>query len=85
MPADKLRGESWALAEKLERKAPLAVRFAKEVYRKSRWMEFEDAIIWEAAMAEAQQYFDKGEWVTKGIQQFKDKKYKPALQTYQRD
>ena len=80
----KLSSSTRELALKLSKKNPHALKIAKELFRGLKGGELSDAIPYEMAKVYELSYFQKGEWVEQGLKQFKQKQYKPGLETYKR-
>ncbi|WP_150696659.1 enoyl-CoA hydratase/isomerase family protein [Pandoraea terrae] len=71
VPTDVLLKEARALAEQLAQRAPLALRYAKQVLRKVMKMELDDAISYEAAL---QNRLVRSEDAKEGIRAFLEKR-----------
>ena len=85
VPHEKLAGETWDLALKLKKRNPVALRLAKEVYKRSRWMELPESIDWEMAKMHELSYLTNAEWIDIALTQFKHREYKPGLEAYKRE
>lgn len=82
VPLEELEKETKALAEKLKGKNPIALRKAKEVIRRVRYMDPKEAIEWELSKVHEMAYLQKDEWINKALTKFRDKEYKPGLEAY---
>lgn len=86
VPHEKLQEETMSLAKSILKRHPIALRSAKEVFRKVRGMDLPESIEWEAAKFYEMSYFSKDEWVKEAIgHQFRSREYKPGLESYKRD
>jgi trans-feruloyl-CoA hydratase/vanillin synthase len=82
VPHDKLKEETLALAQKLAKKNPIAVRLAKEVFWASKEMPYTQCVAWELAKSAQLECLQKGEWVHKGIDKFVKGEYRPGFESY---
>ncbi len=86
VPRDKLREETVKLCQKLMEKNPAALRATKEVFKTCRNMDYTLAEEYIGAKIVALQATDPEKGRNKGIDQFvKEKKYRPGLESYDRD
>lgn len=86
VPRDKLREETVKLCQKLMEKNPAALRATKEVFKTCRNMDYTLAEEYISAKIVALQATDPEKGRNKGIDQFvKEKKYRPGLESYNRD
>ncbi len=86
VPRDKLREETVKLCQKLMEKNPAALRATKEVFKTCRNMDYTLAEEYIGAKIVALQATDPEKGRNKGIDQFvKEKKYRPGLESYNRD
>ena len=82
VPHDKLKEETLALAQKLAKKNPIAVRLAKEVFWASKEMPYTQCVSWEIAKMAQLECLQKGEWAHKGIDKFLKGEYRPGFESY---
>ncbi len=86
VPREKLREETVKLCQKLMEKNPAALRATKEVFKTCRNMDYTLAEEYIGAKIVALQATDPEKGRNKGIDQFvKEKKYRPGLESYDRD
>jgi len=86
VPREKLREETVKLCQKLMEKNPAALRATKEVFKTCRNMDYTLAEEYIGAKIVALQATDPEKGRNKGIDQFvKEKKYRPGLESYNRD
>ena len=86
VPREKLREETVKLCRKLMEKNPAALRATKEVFKTCRNMDYTLAEEYIGAKIAALQATDPEKGRNKGIDQFvKEKKYRPGLESYDRD
>ncbi len=86
VPKAKLRSETIALAKKLMRKSPAAVRFTKEAVRSVRYMSVDQADDYLMGKFNALEAVDKERSKHKGMKQFlDDKTYRPGLGEFDRN
>lgn len=86
VPREKLREETVKLCQKLMEKNPAALRATKEVFKTCRNMDYTSAEEYIGAKIVALQATDPEKGRNKGIDQFvKEKKYRPGLESYNRD
>ncbi len=86
VPREKLREETVKLCRKLMEKNPAALRATKEVFKTCRNMDYTLAEEYIGAKIVALQATDPEKGRNKGIDQFvKEKKYRPGLESYDRD
>lgn len=84
-PLDKLRDETIAFAQKLQKKNPVVLRAAKEAYRAVRTMDYEQAEDYLSAKSDQLKLSDPEGGGKKGMHEFLDtKSYRPALAPYPR-
>ena len=81
VPSDKLDEATLDLAEELKRKHPAVLSACKEALRIGRNLDIEDAVAWERAMWSDLDAAGSKTWM-KGVKQFKEKSYRPGLETY---
>lgn len=84
VPHEELEGEVMRMARKLKEKDRFALLECKQTFRLSRRMDYDDSIEWEAAKAEEKSYLQKGLWV-EALSDFKDKKFRPGLETFKEE
>jgi trans-feruloyl-CoA hydratase/vanillin synthase len=85
VPRDRLREETVALAQKLMKKNPYALRAAKEVYKACKTMDFWQAEDYLSAKSTALRATDPERGREQGITQFVDqKRYRPGFSEYER-
>lgn len=82
VPHDKLLDEVMALARKLTKKNPIAVRITKEVFWAVKNLDYLPAVAFEAAKMHENSRLQEGEWVKEGIGKFLKKEYKPGFTSY---
>jgi trans-feruloyl-CoA hydratase/vanillin synthase len=80
-----LRKSAEEMASKLSKRNPLALKAAKELYQGLKGGELGPAIPYEMGKVYELSYLQQGEWVGKGLDQFKKKLYKPGIQAYDRE
>ena len=86
VPREKLREETVKLCQKLMEKNPAALRATKEVFKTCRNMDYTIAEEYIGAKIVALRATDPEKGRDKGIDQFvKEKKYRPGLESYDRD
>lgn len=86
VPREKLREETVKLCQKLMEKNPAALRATKEVFKTCRNMDYTLAEEYIGAKIVALRATDPEKGRNKGIDQFvKEKKYRPGLESYDRD
>ena len=86
VPREKLREETVKLCRKLMEKNPAALRATKEVFKTCRNMDYTLAEEYIGAKIVALRATDPEKGRNKGIDQFvKEKKYRPGLESYDRD
>lgn len=81
VPHDQLREATLELAAEFKKKNPAVLACAKEAFRVGQGMTLEDAVAWERAMFSDLDLAGSKTWM-KGVKQFKDKSYRPGLETY---
>jgi feruloyl-CoA hydratase/lyase len=84
VPKDRLEAEVRRIAETLRDKDPIALRTAKDVYKISRRMDYEEAYAFSAASAADMTLQQKGDWMKTGIGDFLEGKYRPGFGTMKR-
>jgi trans-feruloyl-CoA hydratase/vanillin synthase len=85
VPADRLRAETLALAEKLLEKNPVVLRAAKNGFKRCRELTWEQSEDYLYAKLDQAQLRDPEHGREKGMKQFLDEKsIKPGLQAYKR-
>ena len=85
VPRSELRSAVMALAQDLKKLNPLTLRYAKDAFKMSRDMDFEQAYDYLAAKNDQLEFRDPERGRGKGIQQFiEDKTYRPGLGPYGR-
>lgn len=85
LPADKLKARVIEVCEKLLQKNPIALKAAKDAYRRVAEMTFENSINYLIQAQMAANYFDGGKGRQEGMKQFlDDKTYRPGLGSYDR-
>jgi trans-feruloyl-CoA hydratase/vanillin synthase len=85
VPRDRLRAETVALAEKLKKKNPAALRAAKQAFKVVRTMDYDQALDYLNAKSLEIRATDKESGRERGMRQFLDeKKFRPGLGTYDR-
>jgi trans-feruloyl-CoA hydratase/vanillin synthase len=84
VPHERLDAEVAALAEKLKDKNPVALMLTKKVFWREKFMEYNEAVDWELANFAVLDQMTAGEWVSEGIQQFLQGRYRPGLEAYRR-
>lgn len=82
VPHDKLREETMALARKLTKKNPIALRLTKEVFWAVKNLDYLPAVAFEGAKSHENSRLQEGEWVREGIGKFLKKEYKPGFTSY---
>lgn len=82
VPGDALDDRVDEIVEDLADKNQTALRYNKEVLRRSRYMDFEESQDYERAKAEEMKYYQGDEWVREGIGQFSEREYRPGLDSY---
>ena len=82
VPHERLWEEVTALADKLKKIDPVALMLAKEVFWRSKFMDYPESVDWELAKHSELSLFGRGRWVEKGIKRFLSGQYKPGLQSY---
>lgn len=82
VPHDRLWAEVEDLANTLKEKNPLVLRAAKEAYKYIRDMNWEEAGAWLTAKTRELDFASGQSW-KKGVEQFKEGKYRPGLGTYE--
>lgn len=86
VPRERLRAEVTALAETLRKKNPHVLRAAKTAYHHVRQMGWEQALEYLMSKADATSFRDREKGAAKGMSQFIDeKRYRPGLETYDRE
>jgi trans-feruloyl-CoA hydratase/vanillin synthase len=81
VPRDRLWAEVEDLANTLKAKNPIVLRAAKEAYRFSGDMNWEEAGAWLSSKSKELDYLSGKTW-KKGVEQFKGKQYRPGLGQY---
>lgn len=81
VPHDQLDKEVKELVETLKAKDPFALMMCKEAYMLSRRLDYDDAAKWEAAKFHEKNVLQGDTW-EKALAGFKEKKYKPGLETF---
>jgi trans-feruloyl-CoA hydratase/vanillin synthase len=81
VPRDRLWAEVEDLANTLKAKNPIVLRAAKEAYRFSGDMNWEEAGAWLSSKSKELDYLSGKTW-KKGVEQFKGKQYPPGLGQY---
>jgi trans-feruloyl-CoA hydratase/vanillin synthase len=84
VPAAQLDEATLALAEKFKQKNPAVLAACKEAFRIGQNLGLEDAVAWERAMWSDLDAVGNKTWM-KGVKQFKEKSYRPGLETYKWD
>jgi len=84
VPHERLDAEVATLAQKLKEKNPVALMLTKKVFWREKFMGYEEAVDWEMANFAVLNQMTAGEWVTEGIQQFLQGKYRPGMEAYRR-
>lgn len=84
VPPDQLDAAVLELAEEFKKKNPAVLACCKEAFRVGQGMTLEDAVAWERAMWSDLDAVGNKTWM-KGVQQFKEKSYRPGLETYKWD
>jgi hypothetical protein len=74
--------ECLELANELKQKDPVALMIAKEAFWLVKLQEYPEALDVEAGKHRELHFLQQGRWVSKGIGQFLDKRYKPARTSY---
>ena len=82
VPHDRLMNEVYFIAEKLNKKNPVALMIAKEVFWRDKEMSYPESVEWELAKQAELSYLQKDEWVREGIERFVSGAYKPAFESY---
>jgi trans-feruloyl-CoA hydratase/vanillin synthase len=82
VPHDRLMNEVYSIAKKLNKKNPVALMIAKEVFWRDKQMSYSESVDWELAKQAELSYLQKGEWVREGINRFVTGGYKPAFESY---
>jgi trans-feruloyl-CoA hydratase/vanillin synthase len=85
VPRAGLEQEALKIAAKLIEKDPLALKETKEVLRIGRHLNDEETWYWAQAKGHELTHLQKSGWLDKGIQQFKDKQYRPGLGAFKKD
>lgn len=79
VPRDRLYPEVRRIAEALREKDPVALRVAKEIFKTSLRMDYEEAYAYSAALASDMTLNQKGAWMESGIGNFIAGKHRPGL------
>jgi trans-feruloyl-CoA hydratase/vanillin synthase len=82
VPAGELEAETDALVAKLVDKNVHTLRATKEVYERTVFMDFPEAIEWEMAKLFELSYYSRDAWIRQGLQQFRDRQYRPGLEAH---
>lgn len=82
VPRDRLMAECLELANELKQKDPVALMIAKEAFWLVKLQEYPEALDVEAGKHRELHFLQQGRWVSKGIGQFLDKRYKPTRTSY---
>jgi trans-feruloyl-CoA hydratase/vanillin synthase len=84
VPGSSLREEVGKLADRLKSKNPVALRAAKELFKMSLNMVYDDAV--SVAMTKVREvtHLQQGEWMKEGVGQFFAGDFRPGLETYRR-
>lgn len=86
VPEARLMEETLSLAQILKSKNPIALRTTKWNYLLSRRLgsDLMSAISSELAMLHENSYFSEAEWVKVALKKFKEREFKPGLETFER-
>ncbi|WP_435317032.1 p-hydroxycinnamoyl CoA hydratase/lyase [Haloarchaeobius sp. TZWSO28] len=83
VPETDFETEISELISSLVEKNPVALQFNTAVLERVRQMSFAEALDYERGKSEEMKYYQQDEWVDEGIEQFRDRKYKPGLESYE--
>ncbi|CAG0947470.1 trans-feruloyl-CoA hydratase / vanillin synthase [Anaerolineae bacterium] len=82
VPLAKLKEETAKLAKTLREKDRTALMIAKQVWKQSLTMNYEQGLIFATAASEMHSQLSGGDWVEHGIGDFLKGKYKPGLESH---
>ena len=81
---DDLWAEIDDLSQELQGKHPVALQMAKDLYRQSRLMDYQQAYDYSIAKVAQLTQLEKSEWYDQGIARFKQGEFRPGLGHYDR-
>lgn len=82
VPREELDAEVERVVGMLVDKNPHTLRFTKDVYEKTIFMEFPESIDYEMAKLAELSYVSNHDWIRTALAQFKGRKYRPGLEAY---
>lgn len=82
VPKESLSAETLRLAEVLREKDEYALRFTKELIKRSSLLSYDDALALANTKVRELTHLQKGEWLEKGIGDFMAGKYRPGFGSY---
>jgi trans-feruloyl-CoA hydratase/vanillin synthase len=82
VPLARLKAETFALADKLKAKDPVALRACKDGYRFALEMSWDASISYTAAKEDEVLHLQNGGWIEQGVGDFVQGKYRPGLESH---
>lgn len=82
-PEDEFEDAVADLVDSLVEKNPVALQFNTAVLERVRYMDFDRALDYERGKSEEMKYYQQDEWVEEGIGQFRERRYRPGLESYE--